>query len=162
MTENCCGALLSRRERGKFEKFWKRCLNKSNMSFFEKLDSRVSIDRKSILIDRNKQRLTKNFKCNFDWSKNRLDQLKFWKNSFLEKITWFLKKLIKALNIMSKMHKNEMKCFSKTQVLNPVFPKLRFSNILPLKSQTQSMFCTKKKKLKVISHLVGQIERHTQ
>ena len=44
------------------------------------------------------------------------------------------------------MHKNEMKCYSKTQVLNPVFPKLRFSNILPLKSQTQSMFCTKKKK----------------
>ena len=45
---------------------------------------------------------------------------------------------------MNKMHKNEMKCFSKTQVLNPVFPKLRFSNILPLKSQTQNMFCTKK------------------
>ena len=144
-----------------FEKFWKRCLNKSNMSFLKKLDSRVSIDRKSILIDRNKQRLTKNFKCNFYWSKNRLDQSKFWKNSFLEKITWFLKKLLKALNIMSKMHKNEMKCFSKTQVLNPVFPKLRFSNILPLKSQTQSMFCTKKK-LKVISHFVGQTERHTQ
>ena len=41
------------------------------------------------------------------------------------------------------MHEYEMKCFSKTQVLNPVFPKLRFSNILPLKSQTQNMFCTK-------------------
>ena len=40
------------------------------------------------------------------------------------------------------MHKYEMKCFSKTQVLNPVFPKLRFSNILPLKSYTQNMFCT--------------------
>ena len=42
------------------------------------------------------------------------------------------------------MHEYEMKCFSKTKVLNPVFPKLRFSNILPLKSQTQNMFCTKK------------------
>ena len=42
------------------------------------------------------------------------------------------------------MHKNEMKCLSKTQVFNPVFLKLRFSNILPLKSQTQNMFCTKK------------------
>ena len=40
------------------------------------------------------------------------------------------------------MHENEMKCFSKTQVLNLVFPKLRFSTILPLKTQTQNMFCT--------------------
>ena len=31
---------------------------------------------------------------------------------------------------MSKMHEYEMQSFSKTQVLNPVFPKLRFSNIL--------------------------------
>ena len=41
------------------------------------------------------------------------------------------------------MHKYEMKCFSKTQVFNPIFPKLRFSNILPLNSQTQNMFCTR-------------------
>ena len=47
------------------------------------------------------------------------------------------------MNIMNKMHENEMKCFFKTQVLNPVFPKLIFSNIPPLKSQTQNMFCTK-------------------
>ena len=40
------------------------------------------------------------------------------------------------------MHEYEMKCFSKTQDLNPVFPKLRFSTILPLKSQTQNMFRT--------------------
>ena len=46
---------------------------------------------------------------------------------------------------MNKMHEYEMKCFSKTQVLNPIFPKLRFSNSLPLSSQTQNMFCTKKK-----------------
>ena len=38
------------------------------------------------------------------------------KNSILEKITWFLKKLLKALNIMNKMHEYEMKCFFKTQV----------------------------------------------
>ena len=82
------------------------------------------------------------------------------KQNFREKQPDFLKTLNKALNIMNKMHKNEIKFFSKTQVLNPVFPKLRFSNILPLKSQTQSMFCTKKK-LKVISHFVGQTERHT-
>ena len=40
------------------------------------------------------------------------------------------------------MHECEMKCFSKTQALNPVFPKLRFSTIFPLKSQIQNMFCT--------------------
>ena len=39
------------------------------------------------------------------------------------------------------MHEYDMTCFFKTQVLNLVFPKLRFSIILPLKSQTQNMFC---------------------
>ena len=63
------------------------------------------------------------------------------KTEFLKKIIWFLKKLLKALNIRNKMHEYEMKCFSKTQVLNLVFPKLRFSNILPLNSQTPNMFC---------------------
>ena len=48
-----------------------------------------------------------------------------------------------SIEYKKKMHEYEMKCFSKTQVLNPVFPKLRFSHILPLKSQTQNMFCTK-------------------
>ena len=42
------------------------------------------------------------------------------------------------------MHEYEMKCFSKIQVLNPVSTKLRFSNILPLKTQTKNMFCEKK------------------
>ena len=63
------------------------------------------------------------------------------KTKFLKKINQFLKKLLKALNIRNKMHEYEMKCFSKTQVLNPIFPKLRFSNILPLNSQTPNMFC---------------------
>ena len=40
------------------------------------------------------------------------------------------------------MHEYEMKCFFKTQVFNPVFPKFRFSTILPLNTQTQNMFCT--------------------
>ena len=43
--------------------------------------------------------------------------------------------------------------FSKTQVLNPVFPKLRFSNIRPLNSQASNMFYIK---LKVFSNFVGQ------
>ena len=63
------------------------------------------------------------------------------KTRIFEKITWFFEKILKALNIRNKMHEYVMKCFSKTQVLNPVFPNLRFSNILSLNSQPQNMFC---------------------
>ena len=68
MTKNLCGALLSRRERERkrFEKFLKKCFEQVKSIFFFKPYSRVSIDRKSVLIDQNGQRLTKNFKCNFD------------------------------------------------------------------------------------------------
>ena len=58
------------------------------------------------------------------------------------------------------MHEYEMKCYSKTQVLNPVFSKLRFSTIRPLKTQPQNMLF--QTILKVISNLVSQTERHTQ
>ena len=43
---------------------------------FKKPYLRFSIDWKLVSIDQNKQQLTKNFKRNFDWSKNRLDQSK--------------------------------------------------------------------------------------
>ena len=46
-----------RREREKFEKFLKKWFKQVKSVFLKKLDSRLSIDRKSILIDRNKQRL---------------------------------------------------------------------------------------------------------
>ena len=133
---------------------------KKSRSVFKKPDSQYSIDRKTVSINRNKQKLTKDFKRNFDWSKNRLDQSKIWKNIFLEKITWFLKTLLKALNIRNKMHEYEMKCFFKTQVLNPVFPKLSFSNILPFKISNKK-YVLHKKILKVISNLIGLTERHT-
>ena len=32
------------------------------------------------------------------------------------------------------MHDNEMKCFSKTQVLNPSFPKIKILNHSPFKN----------------------------
>ena len=38
-----------------------------------------------------------------------------------------MQKLLKALKFMNHMHEYEMKYFSKTHVLNLVFPKLRFS-----------------------------------
>ena len=70
--KNLSGALPSRRERGKFEKVdWT-----SQIWVFKKPDSRVSIDRKTVSIDQNRQRLIKTFLKNFDWSKNRMDQSK--------------------------------------------------------------------------------------
>ena len=62
-------------------------------------------------------------------------------------------KLLKALKNMNKMHDYEMQSFSKKQVLNPVFPKLRFSNILHKFSNIKSVLL---KKFKVFANLVGQ------
>ena len=93
-----CVALQSRREREKVEKLgWI-----SQNTIFKKLDSRSSIDRKIGSINRTRQRLTEFFKQDFNWSKIRLDQSKFLKSSFLEKIIRFLKAYLKALNIRYK------------------------------------------------------------
>ena len=59
------------------------------------------------------------------------------------------------------MHENEMKCFFKTQVLNPSFPKIKIFNHSPFK-KLKHKICFAQTKLKVISNLVGQTERHTQ
>ena len=91
----CCLA-KSERER---EKSLKKVLKKfwiSQSTVFKKLETRCSIDRKTGSINQTRQRLTKFFKQDFDWSKIRLDQSKFWKNSFLEKLTWFLKAYLKT------------------------------------------------------------------
>ena len=121
----------SERERKVWKNFWKRCFEIVKIWLLKKAHLWFSIDRKSVSIDWNKQKFIKNFKRIFDWSKNRLDQSKIWKTRILEKTTWFLKTLLKALNIRNKMHEYEIKCLSKTQVLNPIFPNLRFSNNLP-------------------------------
>ena len=96
-----CSLAKSKRERKSWKSFEKVGWI-SQITVFKKLDSQSSIDRKTSSINRTKQRLTKFFKQDFDWSKIRLDQSKFWKNSFLEKITWFLKAYLKALNIRYK------------------------------------------------------------
>ena len=58
-------------------------------------------------------------------------------------------KLLKVQYFMNKMHEYEVKSFSKTLEFNPDLPKTSFStNCL--------------QKLKLISNLVGQTERHTQ
>ena len=134
-----------------FENFLKKCLNtwessvlKTLYTIFDWLKIRfdqlkhtepsqeiliaISIDRKTNLIDQNTQSQTKTFNHNFDRLKNNFDWLKFWKKYFFENQSKILQKLLKALNFMNKMHEYEMKYFSKTLVLNPVFPKLRCSN----------------------------------
>ena len=151
---------MSQRERGKFEKLLKKMFWTSQDLTFKKAHLQFSIDRKSISIDRNKQKLTKNFKRNFDWSKNILDQSKIWKNIILEKITRFLKTFLKALNIRNKMHEYEMKCFSKNTSFKPSFPKFKIFKQSPLKFSKHKICFAQQ--LKVIANLVGQIERHTQ
>ena len=90
------------RERGKFEKSFEKVFWICQNIVLKKLDLRCSIGRKIGSINRTRQRLTEFFKNDFDWSKIRLDLSKFLKNNFLEKITWFLKTYLKALNIRNK------------------------------------------------------------
>ena len=108
---------------------------------FLKNSIRFSIDRKLGSIDR---------KC-FDWSSiNRasIETNRGWpkfliailidrkiglidwnsgKNKILKYQSNFVQKLLKALNLMKIMHEYKMKCFSKTQVLNPIFQTAKFS-----------------------------------
>ena len=121
-------------EREKVENFLKKMSLNTWRTVFKKLSIRFLIDWKLGSIDQ---------KC-FNWSSiNRasIETDKGWpkfliailidrkigsidRNSGKNK---FLQKILKALNLMNKMHEYEMKCFSKTQVLNLVFPTLRFS-----------------------------------
>ena len=54
-----------------------------------------------------------------------------------------MQKLLKAWYFMNKMHKYDMKCFSKTLVLNPDLPKIRFSINLSLNLKLQTHFALK-------------------
>ena len=86
-------------------KVWKELLKKvwiSQRTLFKKAETRCSIDRKTSSINRTRQRLTDFSKQDFDWSKIRLDQSKFWKKQLLREKTWFLKPYLKALNITKK------------------------------------------------------------
>ena len=54
------------------------------------------------------------------------------KNQFFEKQSILIQKLLKVQCFMNKMHKYEMKIFSKTLEFNPDLPKTRFSINLSL------------------------------
>ena len=109
------------------EKLLKKWFWKSQNQFLKNLIHDIRLIEKqfrSIEIDRGSPKILKEIL---------IDRKTVWinrksgKNIFLEKITWFLKTLLKTLNKRNKMHEYEMKCFSKTQVLKPVFQNLRFS-----------------------------------
>ena len=103
-----------------------------NWKFFNCNRSRIdqtSIENRSN-INRVKQTQTKNFNRNFDWSKNRFDWSKFWKNQIFEKHNILMQKLLKAhyfFFFIKKRHKYEMKSFWKTLEFNLDLPKSRFS-----------------------------------
>ena len=77
-TKNLLWSLAeSEREREKVLKKW---FEQVKFEFFKNLILDVWLIETTVLIDQNRQRLHQNFKHNFYWTKDRLDQLKFWKN----------------------------------------------------------------------------------
>ena len=140
--KNLIEALIESYRERKFWKLFERKFEHVKIKF-EKLFIQFSIDRKLGSIDR---------KC-FDWTSINRASIKMdrgwpkfliaisidWKTGsidrnsgnffiFFLKQTSFVQKLVKSLNFKNKMHEYEMKCFSKTQVLNPVFPKFKIFN----------------------------------
>ena len=101
-TKNLSAALPSWREREKVEKLFEKDVWNSQRTVFKKLEIRCSIDWKTGSINRTTQRLTEFLKQDFDWSKIRLDQSKFWKKQFLREKPDFLKSYLKALNLRKK------------------------------------------------------------
>ena len=57
-----------------------------------------------------------------------------------------MQKFLKAQYIMNIIHEYEIKCFSKTLVLNPDLPKIRFSINISLNLKLQTHFALKSKK----------------
>ena len=74
-------------ERRKVEKLLKKMFWNSQRTVFKKPEIRSLIDRKTGSINQTRQRLTEFLKQDFDWSKIRLDQSKFWKKQLLREKT---------------------------------------------------------------------------
>ena len=111
-------------ERRKVENFLKKMSLKQSKNCFKKPEIRFSIDRKTGSINWTRQRLTKILKQDFDWSKNRLDQSKFWKNSFLREKTRFFENLPQSIEYKKTNAWVWDEMLSQKQDLNPtVIPK---------------------------------------
>ena len=84
-------------ERRKLKNFLKRMFWNSQRTVFKKPEIRSSIDRKTGSINRTRQRLIEFLKQDFDWSKIRLDQSKFWKKQLLREKNWFFENLSQSI-----------------------------------------------------------------
>ena len=97
-----------------------------------------------------KQTQTKNFNRNFDWSKNRFDRLKVWKNQIFEKQSILMQKLLKAHCFIKKIAWVWDKKFFKNTWIQPRSSKIKIFNQFVLKAQTLNTFCIKIKELLIL------------
>ena len=112
---------------GERREVWKELLKKvwiSQRTLFKFAETRYSIDRKTGSINRTRQRLTKFLKQDFDWSKIRLDQSKFWKKQLLRKKTWFFEILPQSIEYSKKNAWVWDAMFSQNTSFKPNFPKI--------------------------------------
>ena len=117
-----------------------------NWKFFSCDQSRI--DRTSIESGRLKP---KNFNRNFDWSKNKFDRSKFWKNQIFEKHSILMQKLLKAHCLKKKKGAWVWdKKFFKNTWIQPRSSKIKIFNKLVLKAQTLNTFCIKIKELLIL------------
>ena len=93
MTKNCRESLPSRREKNSWKTFWKGCFWNSQRTILKNLKYDLRLIEKTGSINQTRQRLIDFLKQDFDWSKIRLDQSKFWKKQLLREKTWFFENL---------------------------------------------------------------------
>ena len=131
MTKKSLCFLAKSEKEEKFEKnFWKGVWI-SQRTVLKKLETRYLIDWKAGSINRTRQRLTEFLKQDFDWSKIRLDQSKFWKKCFLEKKTWFFEILPQSIESKKKNAWVWDEMLSQNKIFKPNFPKILILNNLP-------------------------------
>ena len=123
-TKNLSAALPNRREREKVEKLFEKDVWNSQGTFFKKPEIRCLIDRKTGSINRTRQRLTEFLKQDFDWSKIRLDQSKFWKKQLLREKTRFFEILPQSIEYNNKNAWVWDEMLSQITNFKPNFPKI--------------------------------------
>ena len=97
-----------------------------------------------------RQTQTKNFNRNFDWSKNKFDRSKVWKNQIFEKQSILMQKLLKAHCFIKKNVWVWDKKFFKNTWIQPRSSKIKIFNQFVLKAQTLNTFFIKIKELLIL------------
>ena len=123
-TKNCSAALPSRREKKSLKRTFEKDVLKQSKNYFKKPETRCSIDRKTSSINRTRKRLTEFLKQDFDWSKIRLDQLKFWKKQLFREKTWIFESLPQSIEYKKKNAWVWDEMLSQNTNFKPNFPKI--------------------------------------